>query len=57
MAFGRRRRRPADLLSVVVAAGGPDLRQVMVSVEILLVAAVVAAVAHRWFQWRSHQSF
>ena len=50
---GRRSRLPVDLLSVVVAAGGSDLLQVMVSVEILL----VAAVGHRWFHLRSRQSF
>ena len=55
-ASGRRRRRPADLLSVV-AAGGPDLLQVVVSVEILPVAAVVVAVGSRWFHLRSRQSF
>ena len=56
VAASGRRRLPADLLSVAVAAGGPDLLLVMVSVEILPVAAVVAAVGHRWFHLRSRQS-
>ncbi len=56
VAFGRHRLQ-VDLLlvAVVVAAGGPDLHQDMVSVEILLVVAVAAG--HRWFQLRSRQGF
>ena len=46
-ASGRRRRLPADLLSV--AAGVPDLLRVLVLVEILRVVAVAVL---RWLQLR-----